>query len=405
MHVAKCLRWCFVGLCVSVALYGLMDYDIFNSSKTTNSVWQSNQDVLSYQHGDSSNENDTDRKLHAYQRQYIQKGDPVNHIAFLKIHKAASTTIANIFLRYGIERNLVFALPRGKGGGGPSLTSRYFFPPPRNETYDISCGHVRYNRDEFSRVLPNDTMYIEVVREPFSLFQSFINCFYPKNVLDIPGNNPVLDYLSHTEHHIKYQGYIDLQQMAHEFNMMAIEFGFPEELFWDRNQTKIQSYLRKLDKEMNIVLVVEYFDESIVLMRRLLNWDLKDILYCKTHVRGYKRKTKSRLQFGSKEEKLYKERSYLDYALYDFFLHKMKEILKHQPPDFYEEVAYFRKTRIKTEQFCKSTTTDYQNMNEVLFEGSKWNKPFVINKRFYEHVFESAALTFKTLINKTTSPN
>ncbi|OWF42716.1 galactose-3-O-sulfotransferase 2-like [Mizuhopecten yessoensis] len=360
-------------------------------------AWTANQGLLIYHQGHSSH--DTNRKQSSNQDQYIQKGDPVNHIAFVKIHKAASTTIANIFQRYGYENNLVFAQPRGKGGDGPSLTPRYFFPPPNNKIYDIACAHAGYNREEFSTVLPNDTVYIGVVREPYSHFRSFIRYFRPKNVLNIPGNHPVLDYLSHSEHHIKYHGSIHIRtkKIDHEFNMMAIEFGFPGELFLNMDRKGLQMYLRKLDKEMDIMLVVEHFDESIVLMRRLLNWDLRYMLYGKIHVN---KEEDPRLQFGSTEEQLFKNRSYLDYALYDLFLEKMKKNLKRQLPDFYEELAYFRKTRIKFENFCLSAQSGDKNITELSFEGSKWNKSFVIKKSLCENLFISASTFFRKILRE-----
>ncbi|OWF50348.1 Galactose-3-O-sulfotransferase 3 [Mizuhopecten yessoensis] len=370
-------RFLLVGLFVLLALHEFRSYVNLFADLELKHVWKTNLDQSFYSHVNSFNETHTNLKDSSNQSQYIQKGNPVSHIAFLKIHKAASTTVGNIFLRYGYENHLVFAVPRGHGGGGPSLTPRYFLPPPRNKRYDIFCAHARYNREEFNRVLPNDATYIGIVREPFSQFRSLIRYFRPKSVLDIPGKNPVLEYLSHNEKYMKFGGPIDIT-----YNKMAYEFGFPEELFWNNDQNRIQSYLRKLSKEMDIVLVVEYLDESIVLMRRLLNWDLRHALYGKLHVN---KRNDSRLQFGSKVEKLYKSWAHLDYALYGFFLRKLKKNLKRQLPDFYDELAYFRRTRIKIDEFCSSTSSDYHTDTEMSFGGSKWNKPFVITKNNCEN--------------------
>ncbi|XP_060069956.1 galactose-3-O-sulfotransferase 2-like [Ylistrum balloti] len=378
----------FIGSCVLVTLYSL-----WTSNSTADSFFtqkfKTSKELLSYRHRNSSYAN-TKQHDSFNKSRYISKGWPANHIAFLKIHKAASTTVASLFQRYGKENNLVFAIPRGHGGGGTALTSRFFFPPPKRGTYDITCGHVPYNREEFSRVLPNDTLYIGIVREPFSQFRSFVRFFRPKNILSLSGDNPVLRYLSQNESHMEFQRYTvtRVRSKIHDFNMMANEFGFPESLFQSRDPKQTQIYLRKLDEEMDLVLVVEYLDESLVLMRRLLNWDLKYILYISLHVNKIE---DPRLQFGSKEESLYRARSYLDHALYDFFAHKLKEILRRQRVDFYEELAYFKKTRMKFNHFCLYFDSGTLVNTTISFERSEWNQPFVITRK---HCQQLSSATF-----------
>ncbi|OWF50787.1 Galactose-3-O-sulfotransferase 3 [Mizuhopecten yessoensis] len=315
------------------------------------------------------------------QIKYNLTGNPVNHIAFIKVPKAASTTVQNIFLRYGDETNLIFALPRGRFGGGDKLTSQFFFPPPKNRRYDISCAHVIYNRADFSRALPTDTKYIGIVREPFSHFRSMIRFVHPKSVLDMPGENPVLEYLSRFD---KYRNKTSISDIF--CNKMARYFGFTDDLILKMDQPQIRKYLLKLDEEMDIILLFEYLDESIVLMRRILNWDLRHVLYGKLRVNKVE---DNRLKFGTDVEKLHKSYSQLDYQLYDFFAQKLKEKIKDQPPDFYDELAYFRKTRMKYDNFCLFSISNDDNNASITFEGSAWNRPFVITwehcKKLYIH--------------------
>ncbi|XP_033745737.1 galactose-3-O-sulfotransferase 3-like [Pecten maximus] len=366
-------RYMLVGLCLLVAMYGLIFY--INKPPDYSSVILTNLDPPPDRKKDSAYENNISPGKLSKHNPYIQS--PVNHVVFLKIHKAASTTVANIFVRYGYENHLVIAVPKGRGGGGPSTSPRYFYPPRENGKYDICCAHVPYIREEFDKVFHKDTKYIGIVREPFSHFKSFVSYFRPRNVVKLPGINPVLEYLEN-EKHEQFERYSVGRAMhkIHDFNLMANEFGFPQELFFNKNQTKIESYLRKLDMEMDFVLVVEYLDESLVLMRRLLNWDLRHMLHANIHVN---KRRDARLNFGSNEENLYKVRSYLDYALYDFFLLKFQTILKRQHPDFYDELAYFREVRSSLRDFCSGISTTLGNTT-ITFEGSEWNEPFVLKK-------------------------
>ncbi|XP_033759607.1 galactose-3-O-sulfotransferase 2-like [Pecten maximus] len=310
------------------------------------------------------------------QIRYSIKGAPVQHIAFLKVHKAASTSIQNIFLRYGHEHNLVFALPKGKDPAGvQSLTPHAIFPIPTNRTIDIFCAHVRFNRNDFIRMLPKDTVYIGIVREPFSQFKSNIQFLREKQWIQIPNKKiSVSEYLSRNEKYVKSRGRV---RRPVTYNAMAHDFGFPFDLFWKTDYNAIQDHLLRLNEEFDIVLVLEYLDESIVLMRRLLNWDLKYVLYGKLNV--LKNPDKD-LNFGPNEEKLYQNWAKLDYALYYFFLQKYKERLRAQSPDFFEEVAYFRETRFRYDHFCTNLIASKNDENVMLFEGSRWNRPFVVTK-------------------------
>ncbi|XP_042875027.1 uncharacterized protein LOC122255180 [Penaeus japonicus] len=72
---------------------------------------------------------------------------PQHHVMFLKTHKCASSTVQNIFLRYGYTNNLTFALP----GGGNYLGNPGLFKAGlilRNlltGVADIFAVHTRLN--------------------------------------------------------------------------------------------------------------------------------------------------------------------------------------------------------------------------------------------------------------------
>ena len=72
---------------------------------------------------------------------------PQKQILFLKTHKTGSSTIANIFFRYGDARNLTFALGADTILGWPekfhiSHPLRMFGKAP-----DILCSHARFNKE------------------------------------------------------------------------------------------------------------------------------------------------------------------------------------------------------------------------------------------------------------------
>ncbi|XP_033739096.1 galactose-3-O-sulfotransferase 3-like [Pecten maximus] len=295
------------------------------------------------------------------------------HIAFVKVHKAASTTVQNIFLRFAMQRDLLVVMPYVPKFFYPNIisihstvTSRNILPAPRNRSYDILCCHVIYNRTAFELIMPRDTVYIGIVRDPFEHFKSVLNYFRPKQVFEIDDPFPVSRFLENPKF------YNNGTSLSFLDNRMAVEYNFPSHVFQTRNKTEIQQYILKLDTEFELVIVVELFDESIILMRRLLNWKIKDVLYMKQNV---KRKGRGEFFFNPGDAYRHKVWDEIDYALYDHFYKKIQAQLREQGPDIYEEVLYFRRLRRDMEFFCQQNPESDDTFEVVI---SRWSNAFIV---------------------------
>ncbi|XP_033738293.1 galactose-3-O-sulfotransferase 3-like [Pecten maximus] len=297
------------------------------------------------------------------------------HIAFLKVHKAASSTAQNIFLRFAQSRDLLVVLPLVPKFFYPnvisvstSVTKQNILPVPEGRFYEILCCHVIYNRDAFARIMPADTVNIGIVRDPFEHFISTLNYMRPHEVFKINTSDPVSVFLQNPTNYVKRtsQGFAN--------NRMAIEFDFPAELFETRDKGGIERYLHKLESEFQLVLIVELFDESLVLMRRLLNWEMKDILYVKLNSR---RQLFDRINFKPGDVQLYKRWGEIDYALYDFFYRRLQAQIQEQGPTFHEELLYFRRLRQDMQIYCEK-----KPLSNVPYHvtASSWSDAFEITK-------------------------
>lgn len=60
---------------------------------------------------------------------------------------------------------------------------------------------------------------------------------------------------------------------------------------------KLDFAVRDLEEQLDVVLILEYLDESLVLLQRMLCWDLHDVVYLKQRVRrkGYRITGKTRV--------------------------------------------------------------------------------------------------------------
>lgn len=317
---------------------------------------------------------------------HIQTLEERHHIAFVKVHKAASSTIQNVILRYGYTRNLTFVLGRSSNiypnviSLTESVTENNIEPRPPNKTFDILCSHVIYNHDAFRAIMPEDTVYLASVREPFQHFISSLHYFRPSYIFNISATDPVAAYLKNPS---KYEPKNVKHSMTN--NRMALEFGFPLEVFRSKKKKSaaITEYLDKLDNEMDLILVVEKLEESMVLLRRILNWKLQDILYIhKNSFAGMRNETRTKLSknlyINDDTEEKYRKWAKLEYTLYNFATKRLERQIQNESPDFYDEVRHFKFVREIVKKFCENESRAYRP-NTLFIPQSKWNERFIVS--------------------------
>ena len=315
-------------------------------------------------------------------RNHRNDGKEIHNVAFLKVHKAASSTVQNILLRYGWKRNLTFVLPKIKVGMWPNVislddtvTEENTEPPPPGKDYNILCNHVLFDYTAFRKIMPNDTKFIGIVRDPFSYFQSNLNYFNSPEVAGIKdADDKILTFLKDPLRYEKGK-----KPWSFVNNRMAYEFGFPNRLFRTRsspgeyNITDINLYVETVKKQFDLVIVTGYFEESLLLMKRLLNWKLQDIIFVKNNV-GLPMKRYRVLPI----HRPYLEKwSVLDNALYTGFLELLLQKIKAGGQGFQDELLQYRRILKEVRDFCNTARgiTD----RKIYIEESQWNEGFTIS--------------------------
>lgn len=300
-----------------------------------------------------------------------------HHIVFLKVHKTGSSTVQNVFLRYGIDRNLTFVVPNKRSGYSnvisytdTAVPGYNIIHPPKDKHFDMLCFHVIYNRTAFDEILPKDTKYVAIVREPFLQFDSILRYFKPVEVFR-DGQNVSTRTLTFLKNPHLYE----IKDVERSFtnNRMAFEFGFPKSLFKDFNSHKTQEYLKKLDEEFDVVLVNEYMEESFVLLRRILNWKVRDIIFLILN----KNREKHILDNTELEKRqLYRQYAKLNYALYEFFFERLWRQISIFGQDILREISYFKSLRRTVEDFCLSESGPY-----IFVQNSTWSESFRVSRK------------------------
>ncbi|KAH3697173.1 galactosylceramide sulfotransferase-like [Dreissena polymorpha] len=205
-------------------------------------------------------------------------------LVFIKVHKTGSSTIANILQRYGHRNELNFALPNKTvgeirynyfGGIGGTLDRSKMIPSKKNRPnsgFNILFNHVIYNWTAFVEIFPpNNSSYVTMIREPVSHFESALLYFVHDNIFNVATENTTA-YLENPAAYEPEDAYISFTN-----NRQALDLGIPPRHL--RNAKYAETYIKLLDKTMHLVMITEYFDESLIMLKRKFSLQLRDIIY------------------------------------------------------------------------------------------------------------------------------
>ncbi|CAM9393223.1 unnamed protein product, partial [Choristocarpus tenellus] len=193
------------------------------------------------------------------------------NIAFVKTHKTASTTMATILYRYAKRHDFVIA----------NFTDHHTTIPleeaveqvtKSGRRVDLMHYHYAWNgyykgtwaeaEESYAQIMtdPSRINFVTVLREPVSHFLSYYYYFIqPSNGLSIAEYIELHRGLENT--HILY-------------NPLSAEFGI-------RTIDELGMFIRDSLPHFKMVLLTEFFDESLALFMRMFNWDPIDMTYCR----------------------------------------------------------------------------------------------------------------------------
>lgn len=266
---------------------------------------------------------------------------PKSNVAFLKTHKCASSTLMNIFLRYGVSHDLNFVLPKS------SLTHYIGHPTPFrrsliddiarfNLTFNILTHHTRFDGAEMHKVMPPDTVYTTILRRPDSLFESLYSychlaSYYKKNLSAFLEDEKLTRVLTRKR----------AVEARVGFNQMSYDLGFAGLL--NPKSKAITNFINSIHRAFDLVMITERLDESLVLLKHLLCWNTSDVVAFKINARY--NKYKEELSADARKKLL--ELNHVDVLLYrhfaDVFERKVREFGEDRMAAEVEELRRARK--------------------------------------------------------------
>ncbi|XP_076018586.1 galactose-3-O-sulfotransferase 3 [Genypterus blacodes] len=235
------------------------------------------------------------------------------NVAFLKTHKTASTTMQNLLFRFAEWNNLTVALPIQSCGHQfcypRPFSSRFVHPhtmPP-----NIITNHMHFTKGELQRLMPNNTIYITIMREPGSMFESLFGYYnqYCQSFRRVPNGSLEAFFQDPWRYYRP-----DEKDSMYARNTVTFDLGGDKDRP-PKDKVYAKAFVAEVERVFSLVMIAEYFDESLVLLRHLLSWDLDDILYVKLNMRTSSSK---RSLTPDLPEKI-RSWNHLDTRLYDHF--------------------------------------------------------------------------------------
>ncbi|XP_078663492.1 galactose-3-O-sulfotransferase 3-like [Branchiostoma floridae x Branchiostoma belcheri] len=267
------------------------------------------------------------------------------------------------------------------------------FPPKENEyvhmpeeKYDALIHHLVYNKTWLLSKFPPETKYLSIIRQPFSHLKSQMNYFHLAKLMKINGRsqgNPVKLFLQDPwQHRNRSETFFPHVNITWDGtrNPMTFDMGWPAERADEEEEAR--KYISKLDEDFTLVMILEHLDESAVLLKRLMCWELRDVLYYNKNKNSRPYRYKKYL--GTPEElENHRAWSAVDYMLYNTFNNSLWRKIKQQGPDFYDELKHFRRIKNDVSNFCNGTKKEHKNERQAMVvPASKWNPEFEVDRKF-----------------------
>lgn len=309
---------------------------------------------------------------------------PIENVAFLKTHFTGSDVITNILNRYGDLNNLNVALPSDG-------LSTFFWPMRFQWKYiditmlngslpNIISNHARYNNDVMDNILNPGSIYVTIIRDPVTQLETTFNYLGFGGLLQVTNTSDQLKkFLENPKYYI--QGVVSRKRFKDTLNLIKngqfFDLGLRTTEYHRKNI--IKTTIQELHDKFSVVIVYEYLDESLVLLKRRLCWQLDDILYLKLHHTS--QNTWNRPYIQPDLADMIRQWNAADTMLYEFFNKTLWEEIKFEGKEFWEEVSEFKRMQYMMENDCVKDNGDKFTLVDVPNEPAKTKHEKVLKLR------------------------
>ena len=282
----------------------------------------------------------------------------ITNVAFIKIHKSASSTLSNILYRYGIANNLTFLLPRNE------FLAQFWPNPIRlsniisncRKEFNILNVHTKYQgRQHLYGIMPSSTKTIAILRHPAPQLKSGFNYYGIREgfltfskFIDAPAQEINSDSELYAIKNLLWNG------MSYDLGLMnkkVLPWGLTKnEILSNSNYREyVYDFLTSVEESVDLILIAEHFDQSMVILQRFLHWDLEDVAYFSLNKA---RDTVLLEEFTQSEIDKIINWNFVDYLLYVRMYDKFLDKIYSSDYDITNDVAALKSINAVYEDYC-----------------------------------------------------
>ncbi|XP_054770651.2 galactose-3-O-sulfotransferase 4-like [Lytechinus pictus] len=286
--------------------------------------------------------------------------DPLQpRLVFLKTHKTASSTVTSVLQRYGYLNGLSFLMPKC----GHTLDTYHHFDgfkvkglssksaKTNNMQFNFLTNHARYSRTDMDRVF-GGARYVTILRDPVEQFESMFYYFEMFRYLP-PGKNSLGAFFEDPEQKFELMRSKKKQYTEKRMHNQQL-FDLGVELDDMDDPSIINETIDRLHGELDLVMITEYFDESVLLLSKMMNWSLADVRYI---TRGQRKRSFREPLTDVTRDQISAWNS-ADLKLYEHFNRTFWEKVKQYGPNFEEDLNEFRRLQRDLSQTCRDMGND-----------------------------------------------
>uniref|UniRef100_A0A669DY46 Galactose-3-O-sulfotransferase 4 n=1 Tax=Oreochromis niloticus TaxID=8128 RepID=A0A669DY46_ORENI len=259
------------------------------------------------------------------------------------------STVLNMLYRFGEERNLRFALPLGYQLRYPLPFNAHRvkgYRGPRAMEFHIMGNHMRFNKPEVEKVMPADTFYFSIIRDPVALAESSF-AYYKEVAPAFRKAKGLGDFVDDPNK------YYDPRLCNNHYarNLLWFDFGMDNNANFS---VELAQYGEAMIRQtFRLILVSQYFDESMILLRHALCWPLDAVVSFSLNARQQKSgtgrsqgKMLPNLSLTDRQREKLRQWNALDWYLYKTFNRTFwEDIDKFGRAQMEQEVALLRMRR------------------------------------------------------------
>ncbi|OQR66728.1 galactosylceramide sulfotransferase-like [Tropilaelaps mercedesae] len=209
---------------------------------------------------------------------------PILDVFFLKTHKTASSTVFNILMRIH-RRPQIFAV------------------------------HTRLDIREAKRIMPSASKFITILRHPLQAWASGYNYFLLARRTGQALGDFVFDNFS-----IEFMRRRSFSKWF-GFNMMFFDMGFQENRV-ESPKEQANKAINMLEEHFDLVMIAEFMEESLILLKRELCWQLGNIVAFRHNERNSSVHLKS---FEKDVAQKIIDLNEIDMRIYNYFYQKLRK--------------------------------------------------------------------------------